>query len=294
MIHVLDLKFLGYDNTIAAFLIDTGDGLALIETGPHSVMSNIEAGIKAVGYDIKDVKHVFITHIHLDHAGACWAFAQNNGATIYLHPFGKRHLANPEKLMNSARMIYQDKMDELWGEMHPIPEEQLHTVEDETEIVIGNTTFKAWHTPGHAVHHIAWQVGDAVFSGDVAGVRINKEVVMPPCPPPDINVEDWVNSINTLRKINPSKIYLTHFGEITDIKEHLDSLEKRLHAWANWIKPHWEAGKKPQEVTPAFQAYVKQDLLDHGVSEAGVEQYEAANPSWMSVAGLMRYWRKKQ
>ena len=144
------------------------------------------------------------------------------------------------------------------------------------------------------MHHIAWQVGDAVFSGDVAGVRINKEVVMPPCPPPDINVEDWVNSINTLRKINPSKIYLTHFGEITDIKAHLDSLEKRLHAWANWIKPHWEAGKKPQEVTPAFQAYVKQDLLHHGVSEAGVEQYEAANPSWMSVAGLVRYWTKKR
>ncbi len=293
MIHVLDLHFLGFSDAIAAFLIDTGDGLALIETGPHSAIQALEKGIKNAGYDIKDVKHVFLSHIHLDHAGASWVFA-NQGATIYLHPFGQRHLADPSKLMDSARRIYQDQMDRLWGEMHPIPIEQLHTVEDEAEITIGNTTFKAWHTPGHAVHHIAWQVEDVVFSGDVAGCRINQEMVVPPCPPPDINIEDWKKSIALLRNLSPAAIYLTHFGKVTDIEEHLNELENRLDDWANWIKPHWEAGRKPAEVTPEFQAYVKQSLLDYGISEDGIDRYEAANPSWMSVAGLMRYWHKKQ
>lgn len=291
-IHTIDLKFLRLKETIAAYLIDTGDGLALIETGPHSVIGNIKTGIEAAGYDIKDVKHVFITHIHLDHAGACWAFA-DQGATIYLHPFGQKHMADPSKLMASARRIYQDDMDRLWGEMHPIAPEQLQTVENEVQITIGNVTFKAWHTPGHAVHHIAWQVADVLFAGDVAGVRIHQQEVVPPCPPPDINLEDWANSIATIRKIQPTTIYLTHFGAITDIEPHLQQLEKRLEAWANWIKPHWEAGRKPAEVTPAFQAYVKDDLTASGVTETGVEQYEAANPSWMSVAGLMRYWRKR-
>ena len=292
MIHILNLGFRGLDTTIAAFLMDTGDGLALVETGPHSTVHNLEAEVKAAGFDPKDIKHVFLTHIHLDHAGAAWYFAER-GATIYLHPFGQRHMADPSKLMSSARMIYQDKMDELWGEMHPIPVEQLHTVDDEVEITIGNITFKSWHTPGHAVHHIAWQVGDIVITGDVAGCRINNGPVIPPCPPPDINIEDWKNSIDKILTLQPTKMYLTHFGIVTDIEPHMQELKNRLDSWANWIKPHWEAGKKPQEVVADFSKFVRDDLISTGTSEEDAMAYETANPSWMSVAGLMRYWKKR-
>lgn len=292
MIHVLDLQFQGMDHTIASFLIETNDGLVLIETGPHSVYGNLKAAIAAKGFDIADVKHVLITHIHLDHAGACWAFAES-GATIYLHPFGERHMADPSKLMASARMIYQDQMDSLWGDMRPIPAEKLRTVAHEEELHIGGHTFKSWHTPGHAVHHIAWQYGDVLFAGDVAGVRIEHGEVVPPCPPPDIHLEDWQTSIDLIRQLNPGTMYLTHWGAVTDIDAHLTQLERRLQSWAAWIKPHWEAGAKPEAITPDFQAFVQDDLRACGTSEAGIAQYEAANPSWMSVAGLLRYWKKR-
>ncbi len=226
-INVIDLHFLGNEETIAAFLIETSAGPVLVETGPHSTLPQLEAGLARHGYQSSDIKHVFLTHIHLDHAGAAWYFAQM-GAKVYVHPRGYKHLASPEKLMNSARMIYQDKMDELWGQMNPIPEAQLHSVDDLSDFTIGDTTFKAHYTPGHAVHHIAWQLGDALFAGDVAGVMINKGPVVPPCPPPDINVEDWQNSIRRIEGLNLARLYLTHYGEVNEIAVHLAGLESSL------------------------------------------------------------------
>ncbi len=292
MIKVLDLHFLNISEAIAAFLIETSEGPILVETGPHSIWEHLTEALQREGYQPADIKHVFLTHIHLDHAGGAWAFAEL-GATIHLHPFGVRHMASPEKLMESARRIYKEDMDRLWGEMKPIPETQLHAVNHAEEITVGEVTLKAWHTPGHAVHHIAWQIDDVIFTGDVAGVKILNGPVVAPCPPPDINVEDWKSSIQLLRNSNAKKLYLTHFGEITHIDEHLNQLEHILDDWANWMRPRYENGEDPKAVTPVFQAYVAKQLQSQGVDEAGLAKYEAANPSWMSVAGLMRYWRKK-
>ena len=196
--------------------------------------------------------------------------------------------------MSSAKRIYQDKMDELWGQMNPIKEENLVSCDDKIEIDFGNVKVIGWHTPGHAVHHIAWQMDDKLISGDVAGVRINLGFIVPPCPPPDINIEDWKNSIQLIREMDLTEIYLTHFGKITDIEYHLDCLEDILMDWANWIKPHFEANADLAEITPLFAKYAAQQLRVYGVDEKGIAQYEAANPAWMSVAGLMRYWKKKQ
>lgn len=292
MIHILDLHFLDHTDTIASFLIETSEGPILIETGPHSTFDQLKKEVSRVGHQIEDIKHVFLTHIHLDHAGAAWAMAEL-GATIYVHPFGYKHLQNPVKLMESARRIYQDQMDRLWGEMKLIPEDKLIKVEHGEAIQIGDTKVISHHTPGHAVHHIAWQIDEQLFCGDVAGVKIGDGIVVPPCPPPDINVEDWQESIKKIKAIAPKEIYLTHFGKVTDILPHLDALEKRLLAWANWMKPHFEAQNKPEDITPLFQEYVKQELLAAGIDQEGLAQYEGANPSWMSVAGLLRYWRKK-
>jgi glyoxylase-like metal-dependent hydrolase (beta-lactamase superfamily II) len=292
MIHILDLGFLNLKETIAAFLVETSVGIVLIETGPHSVHDNLAKAVEKCGFKLSDIQHVFITHIHFDHAGGAWALA-NHGATIYLHPFGKRHLGEPSKLYASAKRIYQDKMETLWGKMEAIEESKLRTVEQGETIQIGDKTFTAHHTPGHAVHHIAWQVDDVLFTGDVAGVKIGNGMVVPPCPPPDINIEDWISSISLIRNLDISAMYLTHFNKITNISEHLDALEFILTDWSNWIKPYYENETAQSEIVPKFMAYTKQQLLDFGLSEDDVEQYEAANPSWMSVAGLMRYWKKK-
>jgi glyoxylase-like metal-dependent hydrolase (beta-lactamase superfamily II) len=298
-IHTLDLVFLGLEHSIAVFVVETSTGPVLLECGPASTLPHLKVALQEKAWQISDFQHVFLTHIHFDHAGAAWALAEN-GAKIYVHPKGLPHLAAPEKLYNSARMIYGDSMDRLWGPMHPIPEAQLYAPEHGESIVIGGVQFRAWYTPGHAVHHIAWEVRSleeseeaVIFTGDVAGVRIGEGPVMPPCPPPDINVEDWLVSIQLLRELPAQPLFLTHYGEIQRKNDHLNALEKRLIAWAAWMKPHFEQQTPPEEIVPLFQAYVQGELLAEGVPATDLQRYEAANPAFMSVAGLLRYHRKR-
>jgi len=291
-IHTIDLNFQGLSHAVAAFAVETSEGPVLIETGPHSTLPALEHGLEAIGYSLQQVRHVLLSHIHLDHAGAAWAFAET-GATVYVHPMGSPHLENPERLMQSAKMIYQDSMDLLWGEMRPISPERLKTVEHGEEIIIGDTVFKAWHTPGHAIHHIAWQLETVAFTGDVGGVRIEGGLVAPPCPPPDINVEAWQASLVLLHSLDLSAIYLTHFGRVGVVKAHLDELEQRLLNWAAWMQPYFEQQTNPETITPLFQAFVHEELVASGLDEDALARYEIANPSWMSVAGLLRYWKKK-
>jgi len=300
-IHTLDLGFLDIEHAIAAFVVEGPDGLGLVETGPASTLSHLEAALKKHGWQIPDFHYVFLSHIHFDHAGAAWAFAEK-GAMIYVHPKGLPHLAAPEKLYSSARMIYKEQMDTLWGPMHPISETQLYAPAHGETIEAGGLQFAAWHTPGHAVHHIAWQVSEkgalegqnaTLFTGDVAGVKIGDGPVMPPCPPPDINVEDWLASIHLMHELPAETLYLTHFGKITEKKTHLDTLEQRLLAWAGWMKPFAEQQTPPEQIVPLFQKYVAEELSAAGVDEAGLRRYEAANPAFMSVAGLLRYWKKR-
>ena len=256
---IIDLHFHNCEKTIASFLLETSAGPVLFETGPYSTFDNLSAGLEEHGYTVGDIKHVFITHIHLDHAGAAWALA-SEGATVYLHPFGKKHMADPSRLMGSARRIYGDMMDRLWGAMNEIEESQLHTVEHGDEIVVGKHTIKAWHTPGHAVHHVAWQVDTALICGDVAGVKIEDGPVVPPCPPPDINLEIWRESIALIRGLGLESLYLTHWGPITAIDEHLDSLDAILSDWAQWILERWQSGESVELMTPAFQKYTSDQL----------------------------------
>jgi len=293
MVNIIDLKFQGISKAIASFLIESEEGPVLIETGPHSTFKNLQSAVSDLGYQIEDIKHVLLSHIHFDHAGAAWALAQH-GAKIYLHPFGVKHMADPSRLYESAKRIYQDKMDTLWGKLEPIAQDRLIQMSHEEVLEIGNLKFVAHHTPGHAVHHIAWQLDDILFTGDVAGVKVQSGPVMPPCPPPDINIEDWQKSMNLIRGLDINKMYLTHFGVITEIDQHLDELENCLTDWADWMKAKWEQGLTHQEITPQFQAYVNSQLMDAGLTKEEIDRYEAANPAWMSVAGLIRYWVKKK
>jgi len=293
MIEIIDLHFQNQAKSIAAFMIETSTGPIIIETGPHSTIANIEKALSAKGYQLKDVQHVFLTHIHMDHAGAAWVFAEH-GATIYVHPFGEKHLIDPSKLVSSAKRIYQENMDRLWGQFKPIPKAQLKTVVQGEKITIGGVELIAWNTPGHAVHHIAWQIGKKLIAGDVAGVKIGANgMIVPPCPPPDINIEHWMSSIDLLEQLDLDTIYLTHFGKVTDIPAHFKALRLILLDWANWMRPHFDKGSDPKEVTPLFVQYVKNQLIEFGISKEDIVVYEHANPSWMSVVGLLRYWKKK-
>jgi glyoxylase-like metal-dependent hydrolase (beta-lactamase superfamily II) len=298
-IHTLDLNFLDKSNAIAAFLIESNQGHVLIECGPHSTFSILEQALLSKGLKVTDIKHVFLSHIHFDHAGAAWAFAQQ-GAKIYVHPKGLPHLAQPEKLYNSAKMIYGDKMEQLWGIMEPIEEANLIAPEHGEIFEVEGLKLTAWFTPGHASHHIAWEVvtpksrcKPVLFAGDVAGVKIKNGLVVPPCPPPDIDIEKWLFSIELIKKLKPETLYLTHFGKITDKVRHLDELSQRLIEWSEWMKPHFEKQTPTEIIIKEFQEFVKKELLAKGINAKSVASYEAANPSFMAVAGLMRYWSKK-
>jgi len=292
MIHIIDLHF-QTDHSIASFLVETNDGPVIVETGPHSTYPKLVEGLARHGYKPSDVKHVLLTHIHFDHAGAAWAFARE-GATVYVHPKGYRHLHDPEKLYNSAKRIYGDMMETLWGLMEGIPETQMKAVEHEDVLEIGGKRFIAHHTPGHAVHHIAWQLDDVIFTGDVAGCKIEPGPVVPPCPPPDINLEDWYDSIELLRNLNPQTLYLTHYGPVTDIDPHLNALIAVLKDWGEWMKIRYGQQLSVEEVTPDFKAYAASGLQKLGLTPNEIARYEAANPAWMSVAGLLRYWKKRE
>lgn len=292
-IHILDLDFLDTEEAIASFLIPTSQGLVLVESGPESTFSHLEKALEKLGYASKDVKAVLLTHIHFDHAGAAWKFAEM-GANIYVHPLGLPHLVSPEKLWNSAAMIYGDQMEKLWGKMKNIPESQLIAPKDREIISFGDVSFEAIFTPGHAVHHIAWKMGDIIFTGDVAGVKIENGPVVPPCPPPDIHIEAWKKSLEILVSEKPKALYLTHFGIVTEVDRHLENLSEILDDWANWIKPLFESGTPEKETIPKFMAYTQEQLKSQGCGPELIKVYEYANPSWMSVAGLYRYWKLKQ
>ena len=290
MVHTIDLRFLNKEHTVAAFLIETNDGPVLVETGPQSTVDELKAGVASTGHAFTDIQHVLLTHIHLDHAGAAWTLAEH-GASIYVHPFGAKHLAAPEKLIASATMIYGAEMERLWGTMKPIPEAQLVPALHEQLFRIGGREFAAFHTPGHARHHIAWQFGqDVLFPGDAAGVCIDGGPVQPPCPPPDIDLRLWRQSIKLLRKLPARRLFLTHFGEVSDKAAHLDEMSASLTEWSEWIQLEMRDGQIVQDMMPAFQRHVESELRATGAADELIARYDAANPTDMSVTGLVRYW----
>ncbi len=290
MIHILDLHDRA-PRVIASFLLETSQGPVLFETGPESRFSALLDGLNSLGYAASDIQHVFVTHIHLDHAGAAWRFAER-GATIYVHPKGAPHLVDPSKLWASATRIYGDKMGELWGQMGYVPEGQVEILQDGDTVKIGEAVVQALETPGHANHHHAYLIGDVLMGGDVTGVKIGRGPVLPPCPPPEIHIEAWRESIARIRALKPGKIYLTHFGETEDVGSHLNALEANLVEWAEWIRQKLKAGLTREEMVGAFEAYVAATLRAAGLSEEEVQEYEFADPAWMSVDGLVRYWNK--
>lgn len=290
MIHILDLHDRA-PRVIASFVLETKAGPVLFETGPESRFSVLLDGLNALGYAASDIRHVFVTHIHLDHAGAAWRMAER-GATIYVHPKGAPHLIDPSKLWASATRIYGDQMEALWGQIGYVPEEQVEIIEDGEVFRVGEFEIKALETPGHASHHHAYLIGDALIGGDVTGVKIGRGPVLPPCPPPEIHIETWLSSLAKIRALKPHKLYLTHFGQTEDVEPHLSALETKLLEWADWIKQRLKAGQTREQMVLEFEAYVAATLRAAGLSDEEVQEYEFADPSWMSVDGLVRYWNK--
>tara|TARA_X000000950_G_C13799074_1_gene612735 strand:- start:337 stop:1224 length:888 start_codon:yes stop_codon:yes gene_type:complete len=291
MIKTIDLNFQGIKSTVACFLLKINKELALIECGPESCLKHLKNEIKKNGEDVRNIKHVFLTHIHLDHAGAAWWFAKN-GANIYVHPFGERHLVNPEKLIYSAEIIYGNNMKRLWGDIKAINENKVIPVKDKERIKINDMEIKALHTPGHAKHHISWVIGDSIFTGDVVGAKINHGPLVPACPPPDINIKEWEKSLEIIKKENPKYLYFTHFGKFSYNEREVVDLQNTLKEWLIWVKKNEDIGEPI--LIEKFESYINKSLKNKLIDDETIEQYYIANPPYMSILGLKRVLMKNK
>lgn len=291
-IDILDLNFQNKKQAIASYLIRQNDAVILIESGPASTLPMIDTALSNFGLSTKDVTHVLLTHIHLDHAGAAGQFA-NLGAKIYVHPLGAPHLIRPEKLIASASRIYGDRMNQLWGEILPVEQNQLIVPNDAQEFVIGNLKFLPIHTAGHAEHHYSYVLDDMCFCGDVGGVRIpGYPYLRVPMPPPEFHFAKWVESIEKLRKLNFKKIAPTHFGIYDDVAWHLNTLQKNLDATELWLEKIMPSGPELEELREQFTTWMEDQSREQGLSEEVIQVYTLSNPIGMSADGLLRYWKK--
>ena len=291
-IVTLDLNFQNKTQAIASYLIRHAAGAVLVESGPGSTLSALQTGLAQEGLSPRDITHVLLTHIHLDHAGAA-GWLSRHGAQVFVHPNGAAHMLNPEKLIASATRIYGDRMDTLWGEFLPVLEHQLTVPQDAEEIVIGNLRFVAVNTPGHAEHHYSYLFEDLCFSGDVGGVRIpGYPYLRVPMPPPELHFGRWRESIARLRSLKFARIAPTHFGIFDDVDWHLKELQRNLDASEKWLEETMPADPPVDELRAKFVEWMNEQSRAQNLSEDVVTAYALANPLGMSVDGMVRYWKK--
>ena len=297
-VETIDLNFLGTERVIASFLLLGGDSAAIVETGPTPCLEHLKGGLKANGVSPEDVREVLLTHIHLDHAGASGHLAEFlPNATFYVHERGYPHLADPSKLLKSAARLYEERMDELWGEVRPVPEERLVTLGDGEEVGAAGGRLVAHDTPGHAYHHLAYLEPDSgsLFAGDVAGVRLpGQSYVRPPTQPPELDVEAFVRSIEKIRKMGPRTLHPTHFGSYDDVERHLSELEQRLQDWLLFVEGRSNEGASPEEISEELKMKGDAEMLAEGSAPEESERYDFAGNYEILTAGILRYVERRR
>ena len=277
--EAIDLLHLGRERVIASYLLDTTDGPALLDCGPTTTVDALEAGLAAHGLALTDIRHLLLTHIHLDHAGAAGVLVRKHpGLQVHVSPIGAPHLVDPERLEKSARRLYGDTFDSLWGELAPVPAENVHALDG---AVLGLESFP---TPGHASHHVCFLDPDGtLYAGDACGVRVLPgRFVLPPTPPPDTDVEAWEATLDEIERRAPERLALIHFGVADDVARHLTELRLILLDWAESV----EGGASEEE----FVDYALAELHDSGED---VDAYAQAMPFWQSYRGLARWAEKR-
>jgi glyoxylase-like metal-dependent hydrolase (beta-lactamase superfamily II) len=276
--RIIDLLHVGRERVIGCWQV----GQALVDPGPSSCLDTLLEAL-----DGWRPRALLLTHIHLDHAGASGSLvARWPDLEVYVHERGARHMADPARLLDSARRLYGADMDSLWGEFLPVPEENLRVLSGGEGIRIQGTPgpFQVAYTPGHASHHVCYLYQGTAFVGDVGGVRIVPEsLTIAPTPPPDIDLEAWHRSLELVRGWRPERLAFTHFGSAEDVDAQLGEVGECLDAWADRAR---------QQSEEDFIAGVRGEIATRAQPEAG-PAYEQAAPPEQLYAGLRRYWTKR-
>lgn len=271
----IDVKLIGHESVVCCWQV----GDVLVDPGPESCLETLLEALNG-----ERPRALALTHIHFDHAGAAGALVERwPDLEVWVHERGAPHMIDPERLVNSAMRLYGDDFERLWGRVVPVPEKNV-TVLKGGESIGG---FDVAYTPGHASHHVAYRntENNWVYTGDVAGVRLPPgSLLLPPTPPPDIDLDLWAESLDTVEAWEPETLALTHFGAFDDVADHLTRLRAALERWG-----HLATLTDQDAYAAALRAAVVATVSDPKTIEA----YGWAMPAEDQWKGLDRHWTKK-
>jgi glyoxylase-like metal-dependent hydrolase (beta-lactamase superfamily II) len=293
----VDLNFLGAPEIIATAVLHDASGVALIDPGPSTTLDNLKAALRRKGIGLGDVRQILLTHIHLDHAGVTGTLVRENPAIeVFVHERGAPHMIDPSKLLASAGRLYGADMDRLWGDFVPVPASRVKALKGEEHIIAGGRDLHVAYTPGHASHHVSYfdTSSRVAFVGDTAGIRRGPgNYIMPPTPPPDIDLDAWRTSEDRILSWDPDTLFLTHFGPFHGARVHFQELLARLQTWSSTVRRLLADTALDEQ--GRLEAFVNEALLDlkRTVGEQQAEQYNRAGRLDYSWQGLSRYWRKR-
>jgi len=292
-VETIDLEFQGIPGGIAAYLVRGREGAFLIETGPESTWRRLEAALEQRGLAVPDLAAVFVTHVHLDHAGAAGRFAAA-GVPVYVHTRGARHLVDPKRLVESARRVYGNRFDALWGEMTPAPESSVRALADGDAISVAGLEVRAIDTPGHAYHHHAYAIGEALFSGDAAGACLGgSSFLSVTSAPPQFHLEDTLASLRKLAARNPERLFLTHFGEANAPAAHLAAYAEAVELNAEFIRQRLLEGSSGDALAISYEAFQLEQAFRLGLPPGRWADYQAINGTEMCAEGMRMYWEAR-
>lgn len=272
----IDVDHVGRSRVICCYEVDG----VLVDPGPESSVETLLAELDGL-----EPRALLLTHIHFDHAGASGALVRRYpDLPVYVHDRGAPHMVDPERLVASARRLYGEDFDRLWGEVIPVPQDNIRVLHGDERV----EGFRVAYTPGHASHHVSYLHEDSgiAYVGDVAGVRIQpEEIVVAPTPPPDVDVEAWHRSLDTVARWDPSALAPTHFGAIRSrVGDHLETLRGQLDEQARLARDRSE-----KDFVAGLRAEIRAAVSDDETAAT----YEQAVPAGQAYQGLERYWRKR-
>lgn len=290
-----DLHFQGRPNRIASTLLVGGQGVALVDPGPSTCLPRLEEALADLGTGLDAVTHVLLTHIHLDHAGAVGSIVRRHPAVrVVIHRRGAPHLVDPSKLLQSAARLYGEEMDRLWGACEGVPPESLVVLDGGESLPVSGRFLDVAYTPGHASHHVSYfdRESGVAWVGDTAGVCVRGGYVLPPTPPPDIDLESWRDSLAIIDRWRPDSLFVTHCGLTGPPRVHLRTLAHNLEQMAAWVRASLEQPGTDDDRQADFEDRLRRELR-RSMGEDLAADYESVAGSGLSWLGLARYWRRR-